>query len=362
MEEKMESNKIILTGRNSEEIISNGNYPITPDICRSLLQLAQSEADEVQTQAKLGLIKTLAEWKNRVANLKQKLADLQNQVINLEQLLKNMEPGSRFEAALFLVSAIICSISEVMLSLATIPWLLGFTSSLGILVALSTVAGVTVLKVIFARLFENHYRQKKTVSNWQGKLKIFAVSASMMMFLVILGWLNIKTIASMGEARQEINTISTAAEQNADANLSADKMQISLAAIDEFVLLLSLTVCIDGAILLLWGLQETKKIQQFNQTSRELAELRESESGILRQLEESDAELKKSEESFAQAEMISKSVALRYLEERRIRLFEKIAKSKRFASASFCEYVEDNLMGRGSYSEFDYLSPHLFKD
>ena len=74
----METNKIILICRNSDEIITTGTFPITSDICQSILHLAKAEADEIQTKTSLGLVKTLAEWKNRVENLKKSLSELQN--------------------------------------------------------------------------------------------------------------------------------------------------------------------------------------------------------------------------------------------------------------------------------------------
>ena len=220
---------------------------------------------------------------------KAQLEDIEGQLeaANQEWAACATQPGRPFLAVIYLQGAAICAGAELSLTVMTLPPLLGMDpfSVLGILSSGSIVAALCVVKAVLVRLLEEPWQAvtqdalrslvphapETPGKNIRGQFTVFilkkldgifttrfVVLVLMNVFLLALLAGNLYMIGKLASVREEASRIlSVLVEAESVADLS--KLAIDRDIVREAILAVSLLVTFDGAVLLLWGMEEGRR-------------------------------------------------------------------------------------------------------
>jgi hypothetical protein len=227
-----------------EALIREQDFPLTADARAAMNDLIAAEtpmvAHAVLRAKREGREHARTKWQH----LRSQIAAQEPRVVDTEAALSRAVPGSLGCAMLFTPFAAACAAMEFVISWSAFCWLFGVEphSPLGIMLGVGPTAALAVLKVVFARLFEQYYQDLRNglLRSWVSRS---VAATAMILILAAVGLFNLYTVVMQARVREDVATAVRKALENDD---SASYQPVDSG---EAVVATSLAVSINGAIL-----------------------------------------------------------------------------------------------------------------
>ena len=184
--------------------------------------------------------------------------------------------------------ALACFAAEFALTWQALTFVLNVPkySALGILLGLAPPSALAVLEVVFLRTIERPWQRLRTASGLSTWRRV-AAAATMLLFLVSLGWGNLYTVLLLAEAREEAAN----AQYNLTREDNEEPVEVNRDVIHRAILAVSVCVTLDGAVFLLLAFEEgdafrdRRRSRRLSKTARAghdaaVSALLESEAGL----------------------------------------------------------------------------------
>ena len=263
-----------------DELIRAQDYPLNGEARAAMHDFIASNADMIAHAVVRGKRHDLEAAKALWKQCESQRTSHMPRAAEAEAAYSRTVPGSLGCAILLTPFAIACLAMEFVISWTALSWLFGIDrrSLLGVMVGVGPTAALAILKIVFARLFEQRYQDLRAGVLQSTRARILA-GVSMALVLTAVALFNIYTVMVQARLREEISIVVRDALENDDVT--------TFAPIDseEAVVATSVAVSINGAILFVIAWNEA-----FNWRRRRSAKQRaDAERAALRVLESAAA-------------------------------------------------------------------------
>jgi hypothetical protein len=259
-----------------EELIREQNFPMTPETRAAMNDLIAAETPMVAHAVLRAKREGLERARTTCQQLQSQVAAHEPRVAETEAARSKALPGSLGCAILMTPFAAACLAMEFVISWSAFCWLFGVEprSPLGVMLGVGPTAALAVLKVVFARLFEQPYQDLRNGVLHSPASRVVA-GATMVLILATVGLFNLYTVIVQARLREDVAI--------AVRNVLEDDDSVVYEPVDseEAVVATSLAVSINGAILFVIAWNEA-----FNWRRRRSAtRAAEAERATLRELQ-----------------------------------------------------------------------------
>lgn len=230
----------------------------------------------------------------------------------------NAKPGNGFMGVVFVLCVSVCLGAEFALTLATLPYILGFQqwSVMGVALAIAPTTAVIIMDRVLGRLVEDPWEHIDTMTGHMRWLTIAVMTVSMLS----LGVGNIWTVGLLADARERVTEMRHALEHKSAPPLSADQIKENRAATQKAILAVSIFVTLDGAMFSLFGLSELRRRRDYRDAHKRAATWREVHVLSRAKLLDSESGLRVAQRSWAEAEEHAQVAASRFREQQLLKL------------------------------------------
>ncbi len=276
---------------------------------REVINAISEESDQIVRACRQEQQEKLAEAEAAEKVARAKAERHRPRLVEGEQTLRQQEaePGSLSKAATFILGFVACFIAEFVLTWYTLPFILSVKqfSFVGLMLAIAPTTAVVILAVPLARLIEKPWQKA------QAGLSTMRRNASwivMTAFLLGLSALNVYTVFSVAEAREE----AMKAKRNLERMEGEGEVAVDTAALNRAILLVGICVAFDGAFFHLIGMAEWKRLSALWRRRREVTRLRSDQDDLDWEQAEAEARLAVQRERWGQIDAHAEAVAGQY--------------------------------------------------
>jgi hypothetical protein len=234
--------------------------------------------------------------------------------------------------------ALACFAAEFTLTWQALTFVLNVPkySVLGVLLGLAPPSALAVLEIVVLRMIEGPWRQRLRAAGSMSPWRRVAAAATMLAFLLALGWGNLHTVLLLAEAREE----AAKAQYNLMREDGDELVAVNQQVINRAILAVSLCVTVDGALFLLLALEEGRALRDRGRALRRLALMRKRHDDAAAALAEAGSKLATVEKSHEALEANAQILAERF---RRQCLFDLEQRCQKFR----CEMTAEQLVEFG---------------
>lgn len=327
----------------SDDLIRSATWPLSQVAMQSFATTVDAEAREQGLAEIRQAVESLAVGEADEAAGKAKFNQISASLVIAEEQLQQTEPGRWIKAVIFDLSALACFVAEFAFTYATLPFLLNIApgSLMGVMVAAAPTTAMVVMDVVIARLFENPYQAVHDVVSRSRLRKLF-FGALMACWLSALAAGNIYVVMSLADAREEASLIYQRLT-DPEAEI-ADDAEADNKIVKKAIIAVSVMVTLDGAVLLLMGLNETRRCRRFSRARRTVTVLRAQRQRWHQQWLRSEAVVKLCRHNFENVRERARLAEIQYKGLRYYQLEQTLNARARARKAN--ELVEDILVGR----------------
>ncbi len=293
--------------RTSVELLREAHVPMARHEQDAVLDVAKAESGIVADTFRMHLLRALERAREVVRAIQGRLDRKIEERAATQAELDAAPRGNVPHAVLFGVCAAAALAGEYVLNAITLGFMLSLDpgSPAGIAIAAAPTTAVALLKVVFARTLEEP---------WQGapsRGRARWVSVAMAGVLVVLGFLNLGTLALLGLAREDaMNWI--AALTNDGGLLSG----VDLTNLNHALVLVTVSIGISGGWFLVLTLQEFRFLTHRWGASRRLARIGREQTALEHEVAEASAELAVCADRWEQREERCRDEAEHFLAEK----------------------------------------------
>ncbi len=228
-----------------EAILRSLEYPLNGEARALARDLVESVAEMVAQAVTRFKQEGLEQARATLVRVRAERAAMLERATASEAAWARSVPGSLGCALLMAPFALSCLAMEFVISWTALSWLFGVSrdSLLGVMLGVGPTAALAVLKVIFARLFEQPYQALRDSSH-RSPLARLITQTAMGVFLVAVASFNLYTTTVQAKVREKVLTVARVMLENNDVT-TFEPVQSEAA-----VVATSLAVSLNGAILL----------------------------------------------------------------------------------------------------------------
>jgi hypothetical protein len=321
-------------------MIRSATWPLSQEAKQCFSATVEAEAHEYGLVTIRESVQSLVKAEADEAESKAEFDDASEHLADAENKLQQTKPASWIKAAIFDLSALTCFTAEFAFTFVTLPFLLNIapTSFLGVMVAAAPTTAMIMLDVVIARLFEDPWQAVQEIAS-KSRLRKALLMGLMAGWLTALGAGNLYVVMLLADARQDASLIYQ--------RLTDPETEITTEAGDDSeivkkaILTVSVMVTLDGAMLLLLGLNETRRCRQFTKARTTMVSLRVKRQALLQRWLHSEAHVKVCEHNYENVQERAKLAKMQYRGHRHYQLEQTLNALMRARKAS--ELVDDIL-------------------
>jgi hypothetical protein len=332
----------------SQDMIRSVTWPFSQEARQYFSVTVEAEAQEYGLIQIRESLESLVKAQAVEAASKAIFDDTNAHLTNAEHELQKIKPGRWSKATLFDLSAFACFIAEFAFTFVTLPFLLNVApgSFLGVMLAAAPTTAMIVLDVVIARLFENPWQAIQEMKSTSRLRRVLFIGL-MAGWLTVLAVANLYVVVLLADAREEASLIYqrlTDPEAEITNENGYDRQIVKKA-----ILAVSVLVTLDGALLLLLGLNETRQCYQFSKARVTVVSLRVKRQVLQQQLLYKEAQVKVCRHNCENARERAKLAERQYKGYRHYQLEQALNALMRVCKAS--ELVDGILLDKAKASD-----------
>jgi len=311
-----DNRKIVIT--NSAELMDSLMTPAADPVVRQVRSVIEADTAEVAFANRQEILERLSGAERDSEDAQAVFDDAAIKAGAAQARAAQAKPGNGFMGIVFLVCVLVCLAAEFGLTLATLPYILGFQqwSVLGIALAIAPTTALVIMDKVLGRLVEDPWERIDSITGYMRWL----TTTVMLVCMVTLGLGNIWTVGLLADARERVTEMRHALEHKSSPQLSAEQIRENRVATQKAILAVSIFVTLDGAMFSLFGLSELRRRRAYRSAHKEAARLDEVQKSSRTKLLDSRSKLRVAQQEWAEADERSRIAANRFREQQLFRL------------------------------------------
>lgn len=303
---------------NSAELLETLDAPVADSVARQVRSVIDRDAAEVVLAKRQAIFEGLSNAQRDSEAARAAFEENDTRTKTAEVRAANAKPGNGFIGIVFVLCVLVCLGAEFALTLATLPYILGFQqwSVMGVALAIAPTTAVIIMDRVLGRLVEDPWERIGTMT---GHIRWLTV-AVMMVSMLSLGAGNIWTVGLLADARERVTEMRHALEHKSAPPLSADQVKENRAATQKAIVAVSIFVTLDGAMFSLFGLSELRRRRDYRDAHKMAATSREVRVSSRAKLLDSESALRVAQQEWAEAEERAQVAANRFREQQLLKL------------------------------------------